>query len=132
MVQTMSTRSLEALMKPLGSFPLLGERDSLKLALDLMTKHRLGISCFVDSENQLIAVLSDGDLRRLLLSHQSPLPALLVSDAIEFAQKNPTSISVSSDINHARELMRPREVSDLPVISPTKGLIGLLHIHDID
>lgn len=132
MALIMSTKTVASVMRQIGSFPLLKENDSLKYALDLMTKHRLGIACIVNKKNELVAVLSDGDLRRLLLSHQSPLPALLVSDAIRFARRDPVVIPTSSDLMTAKNLMRNREIWDLPVVDPTIGLVGLLHGHDIN
>ena len=128
----MSTNLVEFAMRPRTSFPILTERDSLKFALDLMTKHRLGIACITDGGNQLLAVLSDGDLRRLLLTHQSPLPALLVADAINFAHKNPITVSPQATLISAKVLMQSNEVWDLPVVDSLGCLVGLLHGHDID
>jgi arabinose-5-phosphate isomerase len=62
----------------LSSIPVLEENASLKKCLDLMSKLGKGISVLVDKENKIKGVLTDGDLRRLLLTHQSPLPSLLI------------------------------------------------------
>ena len=74
----MSTKARDK-MKKLSDIPVLEEDASLKKALDLMSEKRLGIACFVDKSGVLKGLLTDGDLRRLLLTKQSPLPALLVS-----------------------------------------------------
>ena len=84
----MSTKAKDK-MKKLSEIPVLEENASLKKALDVMSQKRLGIACFVDNMGKLKGLLTDGDLRRLLLTKQSPLPALLVSDALTFGNTNP-------------------------------------------
>ncbi len=92
-------------MLGLGKFPVLTAKDTLKKALDEMTKHRLGIACFTDENNQLVGILTDGDLRRLLLTRQNPLPALLVTPAIEFGHSSPTSIQSEQSLTEAATMM---------------------------
>ena len=72
----MSTKAKDK-MKKLSEIPVLEENAGLKKALDVMSQKRLGIACFVDNMGKLKGLLTDGDLRRLLLTKQSPLPALL-------------------------------------------------------
>lgn len=126
----MSTKSVREIMRPLGTFPVVQRNSSLKLALDLMTEHRLGLACICDG-GQLVAVLTDGDLRRLLLTRQSPLPALLVSDAIEFASPRPSSCSQESSIKEVADLMHEKEVWDIPIVDSKNNLVGLVHLHDL-
>jgi DeoR family transcriptional regulator, catabolite repression regulator len=119
-------------MLGLGKFPVLTAKDSLKKALDEMTKHRLGIACFTDESNELIGILTDGDLRRLLLTRQNPLPALLVTPAIEFGHSTPTSIHGNQTLIEAESLMHDKQIWDLPVIDTEKKLVGLIHRHDVN
>ena len=119
-------------MLGLSKFPVLNAKDTLKRALDEMTKHRLGIACFTDENNQLIGILTDGDLRRLLLTRQNPLPALLVTSAIEFGHSTPTSIHGEESLEAAASLMHDKQIWDLPVIDKNKKLVGLIHRHDVN
>jgi arabinose-5-phosphate isomerase len=119
-------------MLALGKFPVLSAKDTLKKALDEMTKHRLGIACFTNENNELIGILTDGDLRRLLLSRQNPLPALLVTPAIEFGHSTPTFIHGEQSLNEAASLMHDKQIWDLPVIDNNKKLVGLIHRHDVN
>ena len=114
------------------NFPVLGTQDTLKKALDEMTKHKLGICCFVDKRNELVGTLTDGDLRRLLLTRQNPLPALLVTPAMEFGHSTPVTISSGASIDEAASLMHDKQIWDLPVINQNKKLIGLIHRHDVN
>ena len=119
-------------MLGLGTFPVLTAKDTLKKALDEMTKHRLGIACFKNDKNELIGILTDGDLRRLLLTRQNPLPALLITPAIEFGHWTPTSIHGDQSLVEAASLMHDKQIWDLPVIDAEKKLVGLIHRHDIN
>ena len=117
---------------PLERIPVIQEDASLKKALDQMTQHRLGIALIVDRNFRLVGVLTDGDLRRLLLSHQSPLPELLVTPAIVFGTREPRVITASTSLVQAAQIMAEKEIWDLPVIDDSGLLIGLVHRHDLN
>lgn len=119
-------------MLPRDKFAVLSIKSTLKEALDQMTKFRLGIACMVDSEEKLVSVLTDGDLRRLLLTKQAPLAALLVSPASEFGKLNPSIVRVNTSLEEARNLMHDKEIWDLPVLDSDNKLIGLLHRHSLN
>ncbi len=119
-------------MLALGKFPVLTAKDTLKKALDEMTNHRLGIACFTNEKNELIGILTDGDLRRLLLTRQNPLPALLITPAMEFGHSTPTYIHGYQSLVEAASLMHDKQIWDLPVIDAEKILVGLIHRHDVN
>lgn len=126
-----NNQTVESRLIPLSKLPLISKEDNLKKALDLMTEKRLGIALIIDSDKKLLGVLTDGDLRRLLLTRQDPLPALLVSPAITYGNKSPKSISVDTTIDLAREKMVAEEIWDLPVVSSDGVVLGLLHRHSL-
>jgi arabinose-5-phosphate isomerase len=95
-----------------------------------MSQKHLGIACFVDEEGVLKGLLTDGDLRRLLLTKQSPLPALLVSDALSFGNSKPTIAHGEDEISKLRAIMNEKQIWDLPIVDSSNKLIGLLHRHD--
>lgn len=129
MVQTMSTKARDK-MKKLSDIPVLEEDASLKKALDLMSEKRLGIACFVDKSGALKGLLTDGDLRRLLLTKQSPLPALLIANALSFGISKPSVAHEDDDMDKLKEMMNVKQIWDLPIIDSNNKLIGLLHRHD--
>lgn len=129
MVKIMSIKAREK-MKKLSEIPVLEENASLKRALDLMSEKRLGVACFVDKFGVLKGLLTDGDLRRLLLTKQSPLPALLIANALSFGISKPTVAHEDDDMDKLKELMNLKQIWDLPIIDSNNKLIGLLHRHD--
>jgi len=127
-----NNHSVESRALPLGKVPLIQADATLKKALDQMTDHRLGIALIVDSDGKLAGVLTDGDLRRLLLDHQSPLPELLITPAINFGTRTPSVIASSASIAEAAKVMADKEIWDLPVVDSQGELIGLVHRHNLN
>jgi arabinose-5-phosphate isomerase len=127
----MSTKARDK-MKKISDIPVLEEDASLKKALDLMSEKRLGIVCFVDKSGTLKGLLTDGDLRRLLLTKQSPLPALLIANALSFGISKPSVAHEDDDMDKLKELMSVKQIWDLPIIDANNKLIGLLHRHDVN
>ena len=125
--QTVESRAL-----PLSKVPVIQSDASLKKALDKMTEHRLGIALIVGSDEKLVGVLTDGDLRRLLLGHQSPLPELLITPAINFGTRTASVIISSASVEEAAKLMSEKEIWDLPVVDGSGKLIGLVHRHNLN
>ena len=65
------------IMLKVGSFPIVKEKTIFKEAIEKMSQFNLGILCIVDEENRLKGIITDGDLRRMLLNIQKPFSAFL-------------------------------------------------------
>ncbi len=124
----MSNNVVKDKMLGLNSFPVLTLKDSLKKTLDQMTSFRIGIACFVDDEGILIGILTDGDLRRLLLNKQDPLPSLLVSPGISFGNIKSTTVKPETPCDDALAIMKRLRVWDLPVVDNDLKLLGIYHL----
>jgi len=109
-------------------FPVVKENAIVKEALEKMDAFRLGIVCIIDNDEQLLGIITDGDIRRKLLAVQKPLPAFFIDDAINQAIKNSFTVSSDMSLVEAVNLMEKKQVWDLPVVDDNK-LIGLLHLH---
>ena len=118
----------EAMFKT-DNFPVISSTTLLKEAIEEMTKYNIGIACIVDKKD-LLGVFTDGDLRRLLLSHQKPFPALFNDDVSTYMTKNPSVIQKSSSIFEAMNLINEKKIWDLPVVE-NKKLIGLVNLHTL-
>ena len=116
-------------MIPIDKFPVVLETLFLKEALDLMNEKKLGIACVVDQNNMLKGILTDGDIRRKLLTVQKPLSAIFVDDCIEHAILSPTVTYPESLLKDAVMQMETKQIWDLPVVDEHGKLIGLFHLH---
>jgi len=108
--------------------PVVKEKTILKEALEEMGRTRLGIVCVVNDNNQLLGILTDGDIRRKLLKVQKPFSAFFVDDALDHSIRSPVVVSPGDMLRHAIELMEQKQIWDLPVIE-NDTLVGLLHLH---
>jgi CBS domain-containing protein len=129
----MSTQNKNLLVKDvmlsLDEFPVISERVILKEALEAMGMTRLGIVCITDQSGILVGILTDGDIRRKLLSVQKPFSAFFVDDAIDHSIRNAKTTTPDSTLISAVEKMGESQVWDLPVADENGRLSGLLHLH---
>ena len=112
------------------AIPTVGVRSILVEALEAMNRAHLGIVCVIDGEGRLMAVLTDGDIRRMLLKIQKPFSAFFGDDAIDHSVRNPISVSPKMSIGDAVILMENKKIWDLPVVDEDKKLVGLFHLHN--
>ena len=115
-------------MMPIEKIPIIGEKIILKEALDIMGRSGLGIVCIVDDNRKLLAVFTDGDIRRMILKVQKPFSSLFVDETLEHAIRSPMTIQSSETLVHAIGLMEQKQIWDLPVVDQGT-LVGLLHLH---
>lgn len=109
--------------------------QSLKEVIVEMTVKRLGITAVVDSENNLLGIITDGDLRRML----EKTVAIDKIKAGDIMTANPQSIGPNELAVDALDLMRKKEISQLAVIGkarpddPAGGAtyLGIIHLHDL-
>lgn len=116
---------------PLGRFPVLRENAFLKTALEEMSKSRLGIVCVTDVEGRLVGILTDGDVRRKLLTVQKPFSAFFGDDIIDHAKRGPSTVMPQDSLITAVTLMEEKQIWDLPVVDAEGILVGLLHLHPV-
>ena len=119
-------------MIPIAKVPNIAPQESLKRALDAMTKLSLGICIIRTEDGKLEGILTDGDLRRLILTVQNPLPALLVSEAVVFGTRNPKFVYADSLIGEAIKLMDEKQIWDLPVLDSEGKVTGVLNRHNLE
>lgn len=129
----MSTRKndmrVSDVMLSLDRFPVIARRTLLKEALEEMSRMRLGIACIVGGDGELLGILTDGDIRRMLLKVQKPFSAFFADDALEHAVTSPLKVAPNDTLIKAVDLMDQKRVWDLPVVDGQGKLLGLLHLY---
>lgn len=118
-------------MLPLEKVPSVPTTMLLKEGLEEMGRQRLGIICITDTGGVLQGILTDGDVRRKLLEVQKPFSALFSDDVIVHAVRTPLTVSPDMALRDAINLMEEKEVWDLPIVTDTGTLAGLLHLHPV-
>ena len=100
--------------------------QSLKEVIVEMTKKRLGITAVVNKENDLLGIITDGDLRRML-EKNTAIDKIIADDIMT---KSPQSIGPDEMAVAALELLRKKGISQLAVMESGKYL-GIIHLHDL-
>ena len=100
--------------------------QSLKEVIVEMTAKRLGITAVVDVENNLLGIITDGDLRRML----EKTTAIDLVKAGDIMTANPKTIGPDELAVVALDLLRQKEISQLVVINIGK-YAGIIHLHDL-
>jgi len=103
------------------NLPFVNVDTSLTDALLVMTETRTGLA-LVMQDGELQGVITDGDLRRFLISGQSINGSL----ASELMNKNPRFISPETRLAEAEELMRENHIKWLIVSEDGKNIDGII------
>jgi len=105
--------------------PEVGPNDSLTQVIIEMTGKRLGATA-VSENGQLLGIITDGDLRRMLLKY----PDIEQVKAAQIMTSNPKTIDDEALVVDALHKMRENSITQLPVMHEGKYM-GIIHLHDI-
>ena len=108
-----------------NAVPMVTETDIMTRVILEMTEKLLGATAVMDGD-KLIGIITDGDLRRMLMKH----PNIDEEKASDIMTRNPKTIEKNDLVVNALELMQNKSITQLPVMEDGK-YIGMIHIHDI-
>jgi len=100
--------------------------QSLKEVIVEMTAKRLGITAVVDVENNLLGIITDGDLRRMLEKNT----AIDKVKANDIMTANPKTIGPDELAVDALDQLRKHGITQLAIVEDGKYL-GIIHLHDL-
>ena len=107
--------------------PQVAKDANLASALLEMTRKGLGMTCIVDTDQRLLGIFTDGDLRRLLeqdlSTRNTPITAVM--------QTNPITIAPGKLAAEALEIMDHRKINGLIVCDAGQRPLGALNMHDL-
>ena len=113
------------LMRVGSEMAVCSESQTLKDTLFAITKARAGAACIVDQAGMLVGVITDGDVRRHLLSDGD-----LAATATTVMTKGATTISADALAVEGLRVMEEKRIGDLPVVRDGKP-IGVIMLKDI-
>ena len=105
--------------------PIVKVSDNMQNALIEMTKFGFGCVGVVNGKNELVGIITDGDLRRRMS------PDVLTKLAAEVMTSNPISVSKNITASELLRTMEEKKITNIFVVNEGKKPIGLIHIHDI-
>jgi arabinose-5-phosphate isomerase len=114
------------------SLPLVREKALMRDALVEIIEKRLGVTGVVDDEGRLVGIVTDGDIKRILMGHPD------VKDVREIEvgsvmTRNPRTIDQEALVASAIQKMEAdpyRLITCLMIVDDRGFPIGLVHMHD--
>jgi arabinose-5-phosphate isomerase len=108
--------------------PVVCEDIKVKDAIVKISEGRLGTVLVTDDNNRLVALVSDGDIRRALMQENFSLE----DSVLKYATQNPMSIDDEDMLaSEALVLIEEKKIQLLVVTDSDKKIKGVLHIHTL-
>lgn len=103
------------------------ETEYSAILAEITAKH-LGLTTVCNKGNQLVGVITDGDLRRGLMNFGA---GIFEKKAGEIMTKNPKTISAGALAKEALKLMEKHAIADLLILDADNHPIGLIDLKDL-
>lgn len=105
--------------------PMVQEHEKLSRVILEISSKRLGMTAVIDNDDQLVGVITDGDLRRLM---EKGFNENL--EAKEIMSSHPKTIDKDELAINALELMKIHNITQL-IVADNKKYVGVIHLHDL-
>jgi arabinose-5-phosphate isomerase len=115
------------LMHVKDEVPIVDVNTKMKDAIKVMTEKRLGVTSVVDSEGKLVGIITDGDLRRLLIKYGD----ILEKTAGECMKLDPITIDKEEVATKALQIMEEKKITSLLIKDKDGKVEGIIHLHDL-
>ncbi|MBL7871907.1 MAG: KpsF/GutQ family sugar-phosphate isomerase [Cyclobacteriaceae bacterium] len=109
-----------------NQLPLVSLATSLKDVILEISSKRLGATAVVDENNNLLGIVTDGDLRRML-QKESNIGSIKAADIMT---RTPKTIDKSEFAVKALQVMQENNISQL-VVNDGQRVVGFIHLHDL-
>ncbi len=117
-------QKVKDLMHTGNEMPILKENSCINEIILEMTSKRLGCVGFINQNNELTGMFTDGDLRRCINQD------LKNAKAVDIMTKNPITIQKDVFATEAIKILNEKKITNI-FITENKKPIGVLHIHDL-
>ncbi len=118
---------IEIIMRTGSGVPKVQEETLVGEAIKEMDDKTLGSTLVMGNGDRLVGIVTDGDLRRGLCSHEK----LLERPVKAIMSRNPKTIRIGGFVADALEIMEQNEITVLPVVGAKGELLGIIHLHDL-
>ncbi len=110
-----------------NQLPVVPGGASLAQALAALNAGGLGCVCVLDAAGQLLGILTDGDVRRLVcagkLDGDAPVDAVM--------NASPLHAAPGQQAAEVLDIMESKAITVLPVVAQDRTLAGMVHMHDV-
>ena len=118
---------VSAIMKSGSDTPIVAPDVLLLDALMVMSEKALGMVLVAESDNTLLGIFTDGDLRRVL-EKNTRITRLSIGDVMT---KQCKSIEAEKPAITAVEMMDANNLNSLPVVNTDNKIVGAINMHTL-
>lgn len=93
-----------------------------------MSAKKLGMTTVTTPEGELLGILTDGDLRRLMEKHGGTTLSMNAGDCMI---RTPQTISPNLLASEALNLMEKKKITSVVVVDSGRKVLGVVHLHDL-
>lgn len=117
-------KKVSEIMRTGDDIPVVSIGTSFDHAIEVMSEKRLGCVGVIDDKGRLRGILTDGDIRRIVLQHDT------YASIDEAMTANPITVEAAGLAHSAIALMSERNITQL-FVTDKERCVGVLHMHDI-
>jgi arabinose-5-phosphate isomerase len=123
---------VERLMHGGDQRPIVRLNTPMTEVMTEMSRKGFGMTCVVDAGDQLVGIITDGDLRRKMMeAQQGDGGSILDLMASDVMTRNPVTINRATLAVEALRHMEERKITSIVVVGPDQQVDGVVHLHDL-
>jgi arabinose-5-phosphate isomerase len=120
---------VEHLMHSGSALPRVSPDTPMPATFHEMSAKKLGMTTVTAPGGELLGILTDGDLRRLMEKHGGATLSMTAGDCMV---RTPQTISPDLLASEALNLMEKKKITSVVVVEPgSKKVLGVVHLHDL-
>ncbi|MBI4245216.1 MAG: KpsF/GutQ family sugar-phosphate isomerase [Planctomycetes bacterium] len=118
---------VQDVMRKPSHIPAVTPDTKVRTVLEQIIRKKTGSAIVVDTNNKLLGIFTDGDLRRYSVQY-SDLMTRCIKDVM-----TPTPLTAKPELYlyEAAHLFKNKKVDEIPVVTDDKTFIGLIDIQDL-
>lgn len=117
----------DLMMTETRQMPVASEDIGFTELVQMISEYKLGMAMLTDKSGRLSGILTDGDIRRIVLKYKD-LTNLCAKDVMSV---NPKTVQSTDFAASALHLMEKYSITALAVVHDDNCPVGVVHIHDI-
>ena len=108
--------------------PVVYDSVKMEVAIQKMLEINIGGTIVVNDEDKLVGIITDGDLKRILLKNEKNIMDKTAAEGMTKAPKTTTPQVLAVE---ALNLMEDHNITLLPVVDDKNKPVGILQMHDL-
>lgn len=110
-----------------NELPKINISDPVTKVIIEISEKRLGVTAVVDTNDSIVGIITDGDIRRML-TKTTKIDKLTANDIMS---RNPKTIHIDAMAISALDALENNSITQILAIDDTNKYVGVVHLHDL-